>query len=81
MGRTGRGRSLQHAEKPRPVRHPGAGGAGCRKAQPDHGHGAQLFFWARVAYAVIYLAGWPWVRTAAWAVSVIGLLMIFFQLM
>lgn len=43
--------------------------------------GAQLFFWARVAYAVIYVAGWPWIRTAAWAVSVVGLLMIFFQLM
>jgi uncharacterized MAPEG superfamily protein len=30
---------------------------------------------------VIYLAGWPWIRTAAWAVSVVGLLLIFFQLM
>jgi uncharacterized MAPEG superfamily protein len=43
--------------------------------------GAQLFFWARVAYAVIYLAGIPWLRTAAWFVSVIGLALIFLQLL
>jgi uncharacterized MAPEG superfamily protein len=39
--------------------------------------GAQLFFWARVAHAAIYLAGVPWLRTAAWGVSVAGLIMIF----
>jgi uncharacterized MAPEG superfamily protein len=43
--------------------------------------GAQLFFWARLAYAVIYLAGIPWLRTAVWLVSVIGLALIFFQLL
>ena len=42
--------------------------------------GAQLFFWGRVAYAVIYLAGLPWLRTLSWLVSVIGLLLIFLQL-
>ena len=42
--------------------------------------GAQLFFWGRVAYAVIYLIGLPWARTAAWAVSIVGLVMIFLQL-
>ena len=26
--------------------------------------GAQIFFWARLAYAVIYVAGIPWLRTA-----------------
>ena len=41
--------------------------------------GAQLFFWARLAYAIIYLAGIPWLRTLAWAVSVIGLVLIFLQ--
>jgi uncharacterized MAPEG superfamily protein len=41
--------------------------------------GAQIFFWARLAYAAIYLAGIPWLRTGAWAVSVIGLIMIFLQ--
>lgn len=38
--------------------------------------GATLFFWARVVHAVIYLLGLPWLRTVAWAVSVVGLIMI-----
>jgi uncharacterized MAPEG superfamily protein len=42
--------------------------------------GAQLFFWGRVAYAIIYLAGLPWLRTLSWFVSVIGLVLIFLQL-
>lgn len=42
--------------------------------------GAQLFFWARLAYAGIYLAGIPWLRTGVWLVSVVGLVLIFFQL-
>ena len=42
--------------------------------------GAQLFFWARLAYAVIYVAGIPWLRTASWLVSVAGLVLIFLQL-
>jgi uncharacterized MAPEG superfamily protein len=42
--------------------------------------GAELFFWARIAYAVIYLAGIPWARTAAWGVSVVGLVLVFLQL-
>ena len=41
--------------------------------------GAQVFFWARLAYAAIYLIGIPWLRTAAWTVSVVGLIMIFSQ--
>ena len=42
--------------------------------------GAQLFFWARVVYAAVYLAGIPWLRTGVWFVSVIGLLLIFLQI-
>lgn len=42
--------------------------------------GAQLFFWSRLGYAVVYLAGIPWLRTAVWAVSLVGLGMIFLQL-
>jgi uncharacterized MAPEG superfamily protein len=42
--------------------------------------GAQLFFWGRVAHAVLYIAGIPWARTAAWGVSVVGLALIFWQL-
>lgn len=43
--------------------------------------GAQLFFFGRVAYAVIYWIGIPWLRTGAWVVSIVGLLLIFLQLM
>src|SRR5262249_11817314 len=42
--------------------------------------GAQLFFWGRVAHAILYIAGIPWARTAAWAVSIVGLILIFWQL-
>ena len=42
--------------------------------------GAQLFFWGRVAFSIIYIAGIPWVRTAAWGGSLVGLILIFLQL-
>lgn len=42
--------------------------------------GAQIFLYARIVYAVVYIAGVPWLRTAVWTVSVIGLAMIFVQL-
>ena len=42
--------------------------------------GAQLFFWARLAYAVVYLIGIPRVRTGIWAVSMAGLIIIFLQM-
>jgi len=42
--------------------------------------GAQLFFWARVGYAIIYVAGIIWLRTLSWLASIIGLVIIFAQL-
>lgn len=42
--------------------------------------GAQLFFYARVAHAIIYLAGWPFVRPFAWLVGIVGTGMIFVAL-
>jgi uncharacterized MAPEG superfamily protein len=42
--------------------------------------GAQIFFWARVAYAVCYLGGLMYLRTAAWLVSIIGVALILIQL-
>ena len=42
--------------------------------------GAQIFVWARLAYAVIYVIGLPLLRTLAWFVSVIGMAMIAVQL-
>mgnify|MGYP001600901728 CR=1 FL=1 len=42
--------------------------------------GAQVFFWARLVYAGVYIAGVPWLRTGVWGVSMVGLLMILVQL-
>lgn len=42
--------------------------------------GAQLFFYGRLAHAVIYIAGLPWIRPLAWGVSVAGMVMIALQL-
>jgi len=50
------------------------------KANATTAMGAMIFFWARLAHAVIYVAGLPWLRTVAWAVSVVGMVMIACQL-
>jgi uncharacterized MAPEG superfamily protein len=42
--------------------------------------GSQLFFWGRVAYAIVYVVGFPWVRTLVWGVSVAGLVLILLRL-
>lgn len=42
--------------------------------------GAQIFVWARLAYALIFLAGIPWLRTLVWLVSMAGLVIMFVQL-
>ena len=38
--------------------------------------GAQLYFWARVAYLPVYAAGIPFVRTLIWAVALVGLVLV-----
>lgn len=43
--------------------------------------GEQLFFWARLVYAIVYIVGVPWLRTLIWAVSVVGLVLIFSRLL
>ena len=55
--------------------------AAAGKANAVTAMGAMIFFWARVAYAVIYVAGIPWLRTLAWFVSVIGMAMIAWELL
>jgi uncharacterized MAPEG superfamily protein len=50
------------------------------KANAMTAMGAMIFFWARLAYVIIYLVGLPWLRTLAWAVSVIGMVIIALQL-
>lgn len=43
--------------------------------------GAEIFFAARMIYAFVYVAGIPYLRTLVWLVSVIGLILIFSQLL
>ncbi len=38
--------------------------------------GAQWFFWGRLVYAPLYWAGIPYMRTAAWAASVWGMVLV-----
>ena len=47
-----------------------------QKTSPLTALGAMVFFWARLAFAIVYLLGIPWLRTAVWAVSVAGMAMI-----
>ena len=35
--------------------------------------GAQIFAYARLAHAVIYLLGLPWLRAVAWAAGIVGI--------
>ncbi len=41
--------------------------------------GAPLFFYARLAYAAIYIAGIPVLRTLTWGVSLAGIILLFLQ--
>jgi uncharacterized MAPEG superfamily protein len=43
--------------------------------------GAQLFFYARVAYAIVYVAGIPWLRTVVWTVGFLGTLLVLAQVL
>lgn len=38
--------------------------------------GAQLWFWARVVYVPLYLAGIPYVRSMVWALALLGMLLV-----
>lgn len=38
--------------------------------------GAQCYFWARLAYLPVYIAGIPYLRTAIWIVSLWGFLQV-----
>lgn len=38
--------------------------------------GAQLYIWGRVAYVPLYAFGIPWLRTVAWTVAFVGILMV-----
>lgn len=55
--------------------------AAAGKANATTAMGAMIFFWSRLAYAVIYVAGIAWLRTVAWFASVIGMAIIAFELL
>jgi uncharacterized MAPEG superfamily protein len=39
--------------------------------------GARIFYWARIVYIPIYMIGIPVARTGVWAISIVGMGMIF----
>jgi len=43
---------------------------------PQAAFGATVFFWARLVYWPVYLAGIPFLRTLVWLVSIVGLFLI-----
>lgn len=38
--------------------------------------GAQLFFWSRLVHAILYVVGVPMIRPLAWAVGMVGTVMV-----
>ena len=44
------------------------------RSTPHTALGAEIYFWARLAYLPIYIAGIPYLRTAVWTVSLWGML-------
>lgn len=48
---------------------------------PQITQGAELFFWARVAYVPVYYAGIAFVRTGVWLASIVGMAMILLALL
>ncbi len=51
------------------------------KANATTALGAAIYFWSRVAYAAIYILGITWIRSLVFAVSMVGLVIILFQLL
>lgn len=47
--------------------------AGAREHHDRVVLGARIFFWARLAYFPIYLAGIPYLRTLVWTISIVGM--------
>lgn len=51
-----------------------------QRGDADTAFGAQVYFWARLAYLPIYAAGIPYLRTLVWAASLWGLLQLLWAL-
>lgn len=42
--------------------------------------GAQIYFWARLAYVPVYAAGIPYLRTLIWTASIVGIVLLLIAL-
>lgn len=42
--------------------------------------GSKIFLYGRIAYAIVYVAGIPWLRTVVWVAALSGMLMVLAQL-
>ena len=51
-----------------------------QRTSPETTLGAQVYFWARLAYVPLYAAGVPYARTLVWAASIWGLLQVLWAL-
>lgn len=51
-----------------------------QRTSADTALGAQVYFWARLAYLPIYAAGIPYLRSLVWALSFWGLLRVLWVL-
>lgn len=51
------------------------------RGDPWSGVGAAVYFWARVAYLPLYLAGIAYVRSLVFMVSCVGLALIFYRIL
>ena len=51
-----------------------------QRTSPETTLGAQVHFWARLAYVPLYAAGVPYMRTLVWAASIWGLLQVLWAL-
>lgn len=51
-----------------------------QRTSPETALGAQVYFWARLAYVPLYAAGVPYLRTLVWTVSLWGLLQLLWAL-
>ena len=47
---------------------------------PTTALGAVLFFYGRLAFAPLYYFGIAWLRTVAWAISILGIVLILWEL-
>jgi uncharacterized MAPEG superfamily protein len=47
------------------------------RTSPTTAIAAQLFFYARLVHAVVYIVGIPWLRTLVYALGVVAMVMLF----